>query len=529
MNKKIIFTLSALLTLGGLSSCRDTTTVTSISVINNNLKYSFQVGSTITNYDFDVSCNLSNGEHRMLTKKDYTVEGTSLPHTLTADDLERGYVDFTFKYNGKSARKKLSVKPIFGVRNVNIMRLDNVPFTIPFSSFKGVYFDAYDAKGTTIESFDSSTCTAKVYSGASVGDFAYILACRQTESGVQILDKCKITVVPAVSYNNELDFTNKTALLSKNPDDVKEEYIIPTFALGCRVIGLKTQSGSFENSPQIKKVEIPDTVEVINSNAFKNCPNLESVKFGSNVYDIGENAFEGCLSLKEVNLTDNISYIEDNAFIGCSNIEKVNLRSATFLTYIGKDAFGSSNKITLTKDACKYVTFYLDGVKVPYFALTNVDAAAKTLRVDDTTKFICCASDKDNEIEKLIIPSNVAVICESSFENKANLKEIEFEYGSRLSYIGPNAFREATGLTNVRIPSYVSCIGSHAFYSESSNILSTKFEENYGWYYYETHVINDLVEIDTKELTNEVNLTQLITREHLQDPAGYCDFFWYRF
>lgn len=62
----------------------------------------------------------------------------------------------------------------------------------------------------------------------------------------------------------------------------------------------------------MKRLTIPESVNVIEDCAFEGCPDLEYADIGAK--NIGERAFFGCGSLKDVKLADTVRGIGDNAF-----------------------------------------------------------------------------------------------------------------------------------------------------------------------------------------------------------------------
>lgn len=70
----------------------------------------------------------------------------------------------------------------------------------------------------------------------------------------------------------------------------------------------------------LEEVEIPDSVEIIQSFAFANCSKLETVKLPNTMVGIAYRAFENCTSLKTINIPEHIKILQDWAFRGCQEI-----------------------------------------------------------------------------------------------------------------------------------------------------------------------------------------------------------------
>ena len=73
------------------------------------------------------------------------------------------------------------------------------------------------------------------------------------------------------------------------------------------------RSYAFYNCKKLKKVELPESVEIIGDFAFANCQVLETVITTSNLKTIGNNAFENCPNLKTIDLS-NVQKVGSFAF-----------------------------------------------------------------------------------------------------------------------------------------------------------------------------------------------------------------------
>ena len=73
----------------------------------------------------------------------------------------------------------------------------------------------------------------------------------------------------------------------------------------------------------MEEVEIPDSVQIIDSNAFYECPNLFSVKLSSKVYQINNYAFAHCTRLRTIELPSTIKLLGAGVFADCENLQCV--------------------------------------------------------------------------------------------------------------------------------------------------------------------------------------------------------------
>ena len=93
------------------------------------------------------------------------------------------------------------------------------------------------------------------------------------------------------------------------------------------------------SSKNIVSIDIPNTVERINSDAF-NLSSLESISFENNsrLTSIGMFAFAHCNNLREIRLPDSLEVISPAAFKSCENLQDVYV-GKNILRLTGEDIF----------------------------------------------------------------------------------------------------------------------------------------------------------------------------------------------
>ena len=94
---------------------------------------------------------------------------------------------------------------------------------------------------------------------------------------------------------------------------------------------------AFRGNETLKRVTIPDSVQVIYFSAFQDCTALESVTLGNSVQEIYGSAFQGCTALKSVTIPDSVQKIVALTFKGCTALKSVTLGNS--VQEIGQDTF----------------------------------------------------------------------------------------------------------------------------------------------------------------------------------------------
>nr|WP_314751152.1 leucine-rich repeat domain-containing protein [uncultured Capnocytophaga sp.] len=133
-----------------------------------------------------------------------------------------------------------------------------------------------------------------------------------------------ITVIPATvekQYNLSWDKYSIDKWLDTDAQEVDMTQIDELKSIG--MVG----EAAFKGLTNLKKVILPNTIEVIDREAFANCTALTSIKLGGNKLDeIGNYAFSGCTKLTRIDIPKNVSRIRGGAFDDCNALQTIILR-----------------------------------------------------------------------------------------------------------------------------------------------------------------------------------------------------------
>lgn len=236
--------------------------------------------------------------------------------------------------------------------------------------------------------------------------------------------QARATLMKIVKELNENETTIKLA------DQVSKGQTYPVTVIA---------SKAFEKDSIISYLYLPSTLQSIEAEAFKGCRSLTAVyQFPSSITQIADGLFENCPALtsifvgsetKQSALPDGITKIGNSAFRGCGSLQLAKLPAS--LNEVGVQAF------------------------------------------------------RGNGFQKLVIPASVEILGIEAFRECGNLKEVEFEEGTRVksltdgvflscrslekvtlrgtTELGKSTFEGCSSLTNIFLPEGVSKIGQHAF------------------------------------------------------------------
>mgnify|MGYP002623288496 CR=1 FL=1 len=198
-------------------------------------------------------------------------------------------------------------------------------------------------------------------------------------------------------------------------------------------------SGAVSIPEMVTYNDVDYDVTGIGIRAFWGCTNLTSVTLPESIITIAEAAFNSCTQLSSIEIPNSVLSIDDDAFYKCTGLKSISIGT-------GLNSFATSALSRCTNLS----SIAVDSENPNYDSRGNCNAIIKTA---NNTLIKGCNSS--------IIPSDVAAIGNSAFENCTGLIDVELPIG--LISIGDNAFYGCTGINSIEIPNSVTSIGYQAF------------------------------------------------------------------
>lgn len=152
---------------------------------------------------------------------------------------------------------------------------------------------------------------------------------------------------------------------------------------------------------RIKKVIIPNTVEIIEPHTFGEFHRLETIKLPKNVAKIDKNTFYRCKKLKKVTLPEHLKELNPLAFSNCPNLKTLKLPS--------------KNRVFQLKGRCL--------INRNDNALVFAAAGGKTIKIPDGVKTIRQNACQNVTATAVHIPASVIKLEENALTSK-NIKDI---------------------------------------------------------------------------------------------------------
>ncbi len=270
---------------------------------------------------------------------------------------------------------------------------------------------------------------------------------------------CIIGIDEEVAKTLEVAEIPETCVIDSNTYQIKQIYY-----------------NAFENNAKIKKVILPEGLEIISTNAFYgmtaleevnipstvsqfadgafgNCKNLATAYFNTNHFAGGETGpydgfFNGCEKLKRIIFGENVTALPRNFYNGTA-VENVELPDS--ITVINDSA--ASGVTTLKSIKANNVTTIGRNAFYGCAALTIAELP-KVTSVSDYAFYNCAQLN-------IALPSGLLRIGSEAFNGCASITNVVLP--NSLNYIGSGAFKGCASITNVVLPKSLNYIGGGAF------------------------------------------------------------------
>ena len=271
-------------------------------------------------------------------------------------------------------------------------------------------------------------------------------------------DERPVITIDPIKSNYEYKVENNGITITKYKGSDKE-VIIPSMIddLPVKQIRGSSKDGKgisiFENPDSVRKIVLPEGLEIIGLAAFCECPDLEEINIPESVTEISNAAFATNSSLTSIVIPSSVKYIKYGAFQHCSRLESVVLSDS--LLSIDECAFvkcSSLKTITIPKSVRSIGKNAFNGCE----SLKSVVLNEGLEYIYDYAFWQC------NDLESIIIPKSVRYIYNGVFENCSSLANVTLSEG--LLYIGEYAFLRCYSLVSITIPQSVKEMKKGAFY-----------------------------------------------------------------
>lgn len=225
-------------------------------------------------------------------------------------------------------------------------------------------------------------------------------------------------------------------------------------------------------SDTVTAVRLGDGVTSVGARAFKDLSKVTSVELGQ-AESIGEMAFSGCSSLETVSLPETVRLIGDFAFTGCTSLREISLPAS--LVSVGGNVWEACPSLQAIHSASEI--YYSEGGVLFDRASSAIlkfppSSAKVTFTAPDTVTAVSSGAFRDaSGLTAVSLPS-VTVISDGAFYGCASLADVSIP---RAEQLGRAAFYGCAALGEISFGAGLRVLGDSAF-AFCTSLTSVRFD-----------------------------------------------------
>jgi hypothetical protein len=175
-------------------------------------------------------------------------------------------------------------------------------------------------------------------------------------------------------------------------------------------------------------VEIPDTVEVLDSQSFSHCSSIREVRFGSDskLNCIRGCAFEGCTNLQSIAIPSLVTIIDRDGFYGCESLPAISFCSTTHLTRIAARALSHTGLQSIT------IPSSVEDLSDSCFKACHKLVTVTFLPDSKLARIDCSAFARCELLRPMVIPSSVEHVGCACFDDCHSMPRLHFSNPCRV-------------------------------------------------------------------------------------------------
>lgn len=220
------------------------------------------------------------------------------------------------------------------------------------------------------------------------------------------------------------------------------------------------EEAAFENCTNLTKINLPEGVMSLKSGAFCRCKSLVEITLPDSLKELGTGyfwgAFTGCSALKTVVLPEQVDNIDNFTFSGCISLETVtfsknvkNIGMGAFEDCVNLEKFQVDDDITVGSKAFKGCRKFADsnGFIVIHSVLFSYLLDEEKVVIPDEVKIIDANAFEGKQLKEIILPEGLEKICQYGIATCRNLEKINLPCS--LNVIEIRAFTSCLSLAEV--------------------------------------------------------------------------------
>lgn len=448
-------------------------------------RFSFEVkADKATNEPFAIQGQADNGDFIMWDvfggedNQTFTTSYNTYIYTGTVYANQAGIYCFAINLNDYADANTYYFRNIV-FEELYIPEREEFEFNILDGEAHTAYISKYNGKGGNVEIPSTVKIEGVDYTVASIGRNAFL-------NGTTITS---VNIPNTVTYIDENAFDGCRNMTEITIPDSVTNICCSAFA-NCNKLATvyfnakdcRVCSSAFVGSG-MKTLVVGDNVERIQGGAFEECSNLEQVTIGNSVTTIEWSAFGNCTNLQTINIPASVIYMGGYVFSGCTDAT-INCEWASQPYDWNSNWNRNGGEVVWGNVALPEFVYYINDENTAtlygyYGSSADIEIPATTTIDGKEYKVTDIAADvflNNENIESVVIGSNVETIGYNAFQNCYNLKEVTIP--SSVTAIYNYAF-SGTAIGSLFVPSTVTSLGYCAFSSYSGGmVLYCEYEQD---------------------------------------------------
>lgn len=224
------------------------------------------------------------------------------------------------------------------------------------------------------------------------------------------------------------------------------------------------ESSAFYYSKNLDNVVVPNSVTKIEMSAFSNCSNLNTIKLSESIKKLEAFVLSYCVSLQNVDIPKSVQEVDGYALSGCSSLTSINVDPDNeWLSSVGGVLYTKDLKKLIKCPMTMYAEQYraADGVEEICNNAFNKCTNIKEFYLPESVRKIGISAFSYCNIHMISIPENVQSIDMMAFENCDSLRAFAIPDG--IEKLNMQILGYCDSLAYVSIPSSVKSMDLSVF------------------------------------------------------------------
>ncbi len=298
--------------------------------------------------------------------------------------------------------------------------------------------------------------------------------------------------------------------------------------------------GAFGSCRLLSEINIPDTVKTIETHAFGSCYSLAELELPYGLEAIGLGSFVDCRSLNNLILPESLTALKGLAFMNCTSLTSMTIPDS--VTTLGENLFSGCTALeeVILPDSITVLPKYFFG---RCESLTTVNLPSSLVEIQEHA-FSGCTSLKSIDfpdglttigefaftrsgLESVSLPESITTAGQGIFEECLSL--VHAELPDSITTMDKRTFQNCSALETVKLPANLEVLGAYTF-SNCTSLKTVDLPEglkrinSYSFYLctsFNEVTIPESVEYLGPDAFQGTNITEIVLPENVHTLSDY--------